>query len=158
MTDEEWSEHVRNGEAFAGVGLALGAAGMFSHVQLFNPVASGVRIRLWVMEAFSVFGIARNQNVYRHDVALGAVSFFAGPENLLGGGAAPGAEIRIASLAALAGSRFWLILAGANRRRDYPPLDQSWGHDLDPGEGIHTASSGGGAFTFAGFMWAEVPV
>lgn len=158
VADEEWNEHLMNGEAFCSIGLQGGAVGMIAHVQLFNPVGSGVRVRLRTLETLPIFFIAINTNIRRHDVALTTNAPFAGPTNLLGsGGAAALAETRTDSLVAAPGSPFWLILSTANTRKDYPALQLEWGHDLLEGQGI-VLQSGVGGFIFTGFMWVEVPL
>ena len=80
LPDDEWSEHVANGEAFSGIGFQGGVAGQIGKVQLFNPVASGIRIRLRALEPMAIFGIAINTNIRRHDVALTTFAPFAGPD------------------------------------------------------------------------------
>ena len=157
LPDDEWSEYVANGEAFSGVVNQAAAVGMFALGQIFNPVASGIRVRLRCLELFAVFGVAINSNIRRHDIALATFAPFGGPENLLGGGAAAGAELRNASVAALVGSPFWLILSAGSTRKDYPTRQLSWGHDLLPGQGV-IANGLGGGFLVMGFQWAEVPL
>ena len=158
MLDDEWNEHVMNGEAFVGEGIQVAAGGMIALTQIFNPLGSGVRVRLRHLEPVPVLAFAINSNVRRHDVALTANAPFAAPMNLLGsGGASPLAELRNDSLAVAAGSPFWLILSLGNTRKTYPAFQQDWGHDLLPGQGLVLQSVVGG-FIVCGFMWAEVPL
>lgn len=157
LPDDQWSEYVRTGRAFSAVALQGGVAGMFAHAQIFNPAGSGIRVRVRVIEAFTVFGFAINQNVRRFDTALAVLGAFAGPENLLGGGPAPGAEIRTESRVVAAGGAFWVLLGPGNTRPDYAPPPRDWSHDLLPGQGVVNVATVGG-FVFAGYQWAEVPL
>ena len=155
--DDEWSAHVSNGEAFVAEGFQAAVGGQLGFAQLFNPVGSGIRLRLRCLETMPILAISINSNVRRHDVPLGVLGAFAGPENLLGGGAAAVAEIRTLSQVAMIGSLFWLILSAGSTRKDYPTKHLDWGHDLLPGQGIMLNSAVGG-FILVGFMWAEVPL
>lgn len=157
LPDDEWSEYVANGQAFAGEGFQGAVGGQIGKVQLFNPVGSGIRVRLRCLEPMALFAIAINTNIRRHDVALTTFAPFAGPENLLGGGAAAVAEIRNETAVGQVGSPFWLLLAAGNNRRDYPVRHLDWGHDLLEGQGVIANTTVGG-FLLMGFMWAEVPL
>ncbi len=157
MPDDEWAEYVANGEAYAGEALQVAVPAQIAHAQLFNPVGSSVRLRIYVLQPMPVFSIVINTNIRRHDVPLATFAPFAGPENLLGGGAAPVGELRNASLLANAGAPFWLILSAGNTRKSYPTKALEWGQDLLPGQGI-VLQSGPGGFIVVGFMWAEVPL
>lgn len=158
MDDDEWSAYVSNGEAFNGEGLQGAVAGQIAHVQIFNPVASGVRVRMRHMEPIPVFGIAINTNPRRHDVALTSNVPFAGPTNLLGsGGAAANVQLRNVSQVGSLGSPFYLFLSTGFSRKTYPVKALDWGHDLLPGQGL-VLQSGVGGFMIVGFEWAELPL
>ena len=157
MPDDEWSELVANGQAYAGQALQVAIPAQIAHVQLFNPVGSSVRLRIRSLQPMAVFSIAINTNIRRLDVPLATFTPFAGPENLLGGGAAPVGELRQDSLLANVGAPFWLFLSAGSTRKNYPPKALDWGQDLLPGQGIALQSSPGG-FIVVGFMWAEVPL
>ncbi len=154
---EQWSDHVAAGEAYCSRGFQNIVAGQIPLVQLFNPVDSGVRVRLRVMQPMAVFAFPINTNIRRHDTALTTLGPFGVIENLLGGGVAASAEIRTMTQVAMAGSPFQLILSGGNNRSAYPEDGMEWGHDLLEGEGIMLNGVTGG-FIFCGFMWAEVPL
>lgn len=158
VTDDEWSDHVANGEAFAAEIAVVAIAGLNPLSQLFNPAASNRRIRLRCVESFAFVALPINMNIRRHDIALpSGPSVFAGPQNLLGGGPAPRAEFRFDNVVALVGSPFWLILASGNTRRGYPVDHLDWGHDLEETEGLmHSGIVGG--FLILGYQWAEVPL
>ncbi len=153
-----WQEHVRNGEAFAIEDFIIGAGGLFNHLQLFNPVGSGVRIR--VRKAIHTMTVVIGANIRRHDVPLTIV----GPpapfimENLLGGGPAPVAEVRSDRLAAPTGGNFWLIRSNPNDFAIYPPKGLEWGHDLLPGQGILMNSVVIGGVLIANWQWVELPL
>jgi len=157
LDDELWSEYVQNGDAYAGTVLQGAVVGQVAHVQLFNPVGSGIRVRLRAFETIPVFAGAINTNPRRHDTALTTFTPQLGPDNLLAGGGSPIAELRQVSQVGALGSPFWLILSGGNTRKDYPTLSMEWGHDLLPGQGILCQSAVGGLI-YVGFMWAEVPL
>jgi len=158
MTDDPerlWSDYVTNGKAFAGTVLQTVVAGQIAHVQIFNPVGSGVRVRLRCLETIPIFSAGINTNPRRHDIALPVLGAFLGPDNLLGSGSAPVAELRTLTQVGAVGSPFWLILSAGVTRKDYPALNMDWGHDLLEGQGIVLQSAVGG-FIYTGFMWAEV--
>lgn len=159
MTDDEWNEHVMNGEAYAAEHLTIAIPALIPLTQLYNPVESGVRVRLRCIEHMAFFGGAINQNIRRDDVALvsGSSPPFGPPQNLLFGGAAPKVEFRFANLPANVGSPFWLILSAGQTRKQYPPLQQDWGHDLTEGQGI-TNNGALGGFIILGYQWVEVPL
>ena len=157
VTSDEWNHHVMNGEAFVGESLQGAVGGMIGVVQILNPAASGVRVRLRHLETMPIFAIAINTNPRRHDVALTTFAPFVAPMNLLGGGAAAVAELRNDSLVTAVGSPFWLILSAGNARKTYPALQLDWGHDLLPGQGI-VLQSGVGQSILCGYMWVELPL
>ena len=153
----DWFEFMRLGQAFAVENLVSGVAGLFSHSQIFNPVGAGIRVLL----RFTTVGstIAVNLNLRRHDVPLGVVGPIAPfiVENLLGGGPAAVAEIRLATLAVLTGAPFWLFLAPAFEQVSYPPKGLEWAHELRSGEGLVIAGGAVGLSIFNVMQWAEIP-
>ena len=160
LTDDEWNSHVMQGEAFTAEVAVIAVPAMIPLAQIFNPLGSGVRIRLRCMEPMTFLGGGTlNQNIRRHDIALPSLFAppFGGPENLLGGGAASVAEFRFDNPGAAVGSPFWLILSTGPTRRDYPALQLAWGHDLLPGQGIVNNGSVGGLIIL-GYQWVEVPL
>ena len=158
ITNDEWSEYVRNGQAFACTILATAVPAMIPEVQLFNPVGSGVRLRVRNLEPMTLFGFGLNQNIWRLDTPITSTGVFGIVENLLGGGSAPLAEQRFDNVAALpAAGRWWLFLVAGNTRVSYPAKPQPWGHDLLPGQGLMNNGAIGGS-TFVGYEWAEVPL
>lgn len=152
-----WLEHVANGEAFAAENFLIGVAGTFAEIQLFNPVASGVRVRL--RSAHATAGLAVAANLRRHDVALGTLGLPSGfiVENLLGGGPAEVAEMRSAAPVAEDGTIMWQLSSDANQPAIYPGEGREWGMDLLPGQGILMQAAV--AITLiVMWHWVEVPL
>ncbi len=157
ISDEEWSHSVAAGEAFAGEGFQAAVAGEIPYVQLFNPVDSGVRIRVRIMQPMAVFAVFINTNIRSHDTPLASLGNFGIQENLLGGGPASVAEIRRATDLGQLGDRMWLILSAGNTRSAFPDEGLDGTHDLLEGEGI-ILNGTTGSFILCGWMWAEVPL
>ena len=152
-----WQEHAANGEAFSAEDFILASGGLYPHVQLFNPVASGIRVRL--RSVHQILTTAVLSNVRRYDppgAILGPpVPFII--ENLLGGGPAAIAEVRHANLVAAVGSPFWLLQAPASAPAMYPVRSQEWRHDLLEGEGI-VLQGNPGTTLIANWQWVELPL
>ena len=152
-----WVRHVKVGEAFSAENFVVGAGGLLAHCQLFNPLASGIRVRLRSVHA--ILGVAVGVNVSRHDVALTTL----GPpapfvtENLLGGGPANVAEMRSESPVAAVGSIFWQLNAPGNVPAIYPPHGREWGYDLLEGQGI-LLQAAAGITLITNWQWVEVPL
>lgn len=159
MTDDEWSEHVMNGEAFTAQATRTAVGGQSPELQLLNPAGSGVRMRLRCLEPMPFIGGAINNGIRREDTPLTNLQAppFGAPQNLLGGGPAPLAEFRDDSVVVLTGSQFWLILGIGFNRRHYAPNNLDWGHDLLPGQGIMMTGTLGG-FLITGWQWVEIPL
>ena len=153
-----WLQHVANGEAYSIEDFIIGVGGMFNHVQLFNPVGSGRRLRLRSANHLNLVVIGAH--IRRHDVPLtilGPPAPFA-MENLLGGGPLPVAEVRSDRLAVVTGSAFWLIRSAAFDTGVYPPKGMEWGHDLLPGQGILMNSVVVGGIFIINWQWVELPI
>jgi len=151
-----WLEHVANGEAFAGEDFILGVAGLYPHLQLFNPVGSGKRVRL--RSVHETMTVGRSVNIRRYDppgVILGPPPPFI-IENLLGGGPAAVAELRHDNIVVPSGSAFWLLQSNANNIAIYPPKGQEWGHDLLEGQGVLLSSFA--VTLIAMWQWVEIPL
>ena len=152
-----WNEYVENGQAFASENFMLAAPGLLNQMQLFNPVASSIRVRLRTVHA--ILSVAINVNVFRHDTPLATAGPFPGfsIENLLGGGVVNVGEMRSDTPVAASGSLFWQINAAANTPGMYPPEGREWGHDLLPGQGIHLTGIANTTL-IANWMWVELPL
>lgn len=153
----DWSDYVANGEAFAAENFLVPGGGLRAHVQLLNPVASGVRIRLRSLSCTS--GLALAHDVCRHDTPLATlglpVTFIT--ENLLGGGPASAVEHRSVAQAGASGSVFWQISAPANDVALFPPEARQWGFDLLEGQGLLVRSAAA-QVVIVNWQWAEVPL
>ncbi len=152
-----WSKHVASGGAFAAENFLPGVGGVLAHIQLFNPVASGVRLRLRTVHAVSTLPVLMNVN--RHDVALTTLGLPAGfvVSNLLGGGPSEAAEMRSQAPGAALGSTFWQVNAVASTPAIYPPNGREWGHDLLEGQGI-LLQAAAGVLLIVNWLWVEVPL
>ena len=157
MASEIWLKHIEAGEAYAAENFVIPGGGLIGHLQLFNPVGSGKRIRLRSLNMTAA--AAHNGNVYRHDVPLATLGLPAPfiVENMLAGGPAEVAEHRSVVLAAAVGSIFWAMSAIANAPATYPPEGREWGFDLLEGQGIH-ATGALGAANIVMWHWVEVPL
>ncbi len=152
-----WSDYVMNGEAFSAENFVVPGVGVIAHVQLFNPVASGVRVRLRSLSCTS--GVATALNIVRHDVALATLGLPAGfiVENLLGGGPAAVVEHRSLAQVAAVGSIFWQIGSPANDVALFPPGGREWGFELLEGQGILIRGAATAA-VIVNWQWVEVPL
>lgn len=152
-----WSEHVANAESFAAENFLIGVGGLIAEIQLFNPVGSGVRVRLRSVHAISA--AAQNVNVRRHDVALATLGLPAGfiVENLLGSGAAEVAEMRSASPVVLDGTLIWSAGACPSQPAIFPPQGNEWGFDLLEGQGL-IIQAATGLTVIVNWHWVEVPL
>ena len=152
-----WSEHVAQGEAFSSQHFIIGVGGLFAHMQLFNPVGSGIRVRIRSVRHIGTTTV--QSNIRRHDLPVAIL----GPpapfiiENILGGGPAAVAELRHASLVALTGTPFWLLQAPSHTPAIYPVKGLAWGHDLLEGQGV-LLSGQPGRTTIVNWMWVELPL
>lgn len=153
-----WNEHVKNGEAYSAEDFILAAVGLFPHLQLFNPVGSGIRVRLRSATLAAV-GALQQANVRRYDppgTILGPPAGFV-IENMLGGGPAAVAELRHDNIVVASGSAFWLIQTTSGLPGVYPPAGQEWGHDLLEGQGVLLQSSIN-ITLIVNWQWVEVPL
>ncbi len=152
-----WSKHVRNAEAYSAEDFIIGAPGLFAHLQLFNPLLSGIRVRMRSVHLIS--NMAISASIRRYDppgVILGPPAPFI-IENLLGGGAPAVAEVRHDNIIVPSGSPFWLLLAPAFTPAVYPVRGQEWGHDLLPGQGM-LLQGNPGVTLIANWQWVELPL
>ncbi len=152
-----WLEHVANGEAYSAEDFIIGAVGLYPHLQLFNPVGSGKRVR--IRKVHQTMTLLRSVNIRRYDppgAILGPPAGFV-IENLLGGGPAAVAELRSGNIVVPSGSAFWLLRSNANEQAAYPPRGQEWGHDLLEGHGILLQGTIASTL-IAMWQWVELPL
>lgn len=157
MPAHSWLEHVANGEAFSAENFLIGAGGVLVHLQLFNPAASGIRVRLRSVHVTGIIALAAN--VRRHDTPLTTLGLPAGfiVENLLGGQPVSVAEMRSQAPVAALGTTIWQISAPGSQPAIYPPEGNEWGFDLLEGEGL-LLQAAAGATLIAMWQWVEVPL
>ncbi len=157
MSHLTWNDHVMEGEAFSAENFLIGAGGLVPHIQLFNPVGSGIRIRLRTVH--TILSVLTSSQVARHDVALPTLGLPVGfiVENLLGGGAAEVAEMRSDQVTPAVGLPFWLVSSPANVPAIYPPQGREWGIDLLEGHGV-LVQGASGATMIVNWQWVELPL
>jgi hypothetical protein len=153
-----WLNYVANGEAFAAENFVGPGVGNQAHIQLFNPVGSGKRVRMRSVSSSSTSPTVTNFIVARYDVALTTLGVPAGftVENLLGGGPAAVAEMRSQISAVALGTDFTQVYAPTTVMGTYPTSGREWGYDLLPGQGILLRGTAA-AVLIVNWQWAEVP-
>ena len=152
-----WLEHVANGEAYSAEDFILASPGLYPHVQLFNPVASGIRVRL--RSAHMIFTGAQQANLRRYDppgAILGPPAPFV-IENLLGSGPPAIAEVRHGNIIVPSGTPFWLVQTLGAIPGAYPPEGQEWGHDLLEDDGVLFQGTAGTTL-IVNWQWVELPL
>lgn len=146
---ERWLSEIRTGRAFT-LGASLGpTAANNSHVQLFNPVASGIVVLVRVV----ICGPTVNDLILlrQHNTALTTLT--GNGINLLSGAAASVAEVRTLDNAGLLGTNMGGFRVLANSSQQFGP---DWLFELGAGEGLaivpFTVNNG----CAASFAWLEV--
>lgn len=156
--DNSWSQHLSNAEAFAAENFVIGVGGTLAHIQLFNPVASGVRVRLRSVHAVSPLPVLVNVNRYDTPLTTLGVPVGFAVGNLLGGTNPPeSAEMRSEQPVGILGSVFWQLNALASTPAIYPPNGREWGHDLLEGQGV-LLQAGAGVTLIVNWHWVEIPL
>lgn len=150
-----WNEYVKNGEAYSAENFLTPGGGLIANIQLFNPVASGKRVRLRSCHMTSAAALGGAVN--RHDVALTTLGLPAGfiVENMLAGGPAEVAEMRSVAGVAPLGALFWQLSAGGGEPALYPGGGREWGFDLLEGQGINI-SGAVTATVIVNWQWVEL--
>ena len=149
VATERWLDELRAGRAFGyGTRLAAGGAGINSHLQLFNPAASGATILLRTIIAGTT--IAGDIHIRAHNTALTTLE--SAGVNLLAGGAAGQGQVRSQNAATL-GSLLMRIPQPASET--VRMLDE-WIVELGPGEGVLVTPNGANLEVFANYLWVEL--
>lgn len=146
-----------NGNAFVmGFGIN-GAAGQFSMLQIFNPVASGKRIYLDKIDVLNLGppGAGTFPTLWKMVAALAGGTLFATNQtNRKLGAAAPSAETRTLSSAATQGTVIDVQLdVGAVIGYAIAPARGPF--ILDPGNGLHVMSAGVAQLIEVRYEWRE---
>lgn len=143
-----WLNELRAGRAFArteGLGASVGNN---SHVQLFNPAASGVTIIVYVLElslaATGQFEITLYNTALTNLTGVGI--------NLLNGGAAALGQLRWANNAGVLGTRHSTGLLLANTPFSEPVR---WCAELGAGEGVVVVPAAVNTGMNATIYWVE---
>lgn len=151
ISREEWLDQVRAGRAFAGFGNQAAVAAQFSHVQLFNPASSGVR--LLVYRIFASSSLVTAYKLCRHDTELPTDATT--KANLLTSGSAPVARVRITANAVEQGSQFGQHNGLANDAR---VIADDWLGEVAEGHGLLIRQNQVNADLAVTYFWLEVPL
>lgn len=146
---ERWFSEVRAGRAFGGAIIQANIAAEFSHVQLFNPVASGVTALVRAIVGST--NTSDRMEVAFFNTALATLG--ADGRNLLSGGAAPVAQVRAGTNAAQQGDRFAAQQILANTPI---ALTEEWVCELGPAEGVIIRLSTVNISLVGSFSWVEL--
>lgn len=124
-----WLNEIRAGRAFA-AGTTFGAdPGENSHVQVFNPAASGITVIM--RRALINGGVDSMYEIATHNVAL--TTLIGQGVNMLSGGGASLAEWRSQSIAGLSGTQFGRVSLLAETTFE---MMKDWQIELGEGEGV----------------------
>jgi len=148
---ERWYSEIRRGRAFAFSDDRGPTVGSFSHIQLFNPAASGVI----VITRYAVFATGAGAALEVHTWNTAAVNLSGTGVNLLNGGAGSAARVRWEDNAARQGTSFLSVLVAASDARNILP---DWICELDAGEGLTVVPNATNVRLIGGFFWIELPV
>lgn len=148
VSNIDWLYEIRNARAFARGTEQVASVGDLSHVQLFNPAASGITIAVHlVIMSVSVAGPV---NWVSYDAAL---TTLAGTGfNLDSGGAASVGEIRNEALVAAGGNAVFTAALLADTATD---VLGEWFLLLGAGEGIVTRPGNTNIGNRTSFEWVE---
>lgn len=146
---ERWLASLRAQGCFLGSAFLAASVGNFSHVQLFNPAASGKTLLLRGLVGGSPSATQISINSY--NTAL--TTLFGAGLNGLMGGAAGVAELRTQTNAAELGTTFgrFRVLAGDSRS-----LSAEWIAEIPEGKGVLLSGGAVNIHVDASFTWEEV--
>ena len=145
---EKWLAAVQAGTAFGMFGSQNAVAAQFSHVQLFNPVASG---KTALVRAIIVATGAAGAAGFNIDNTARAVDGGAGI-NLINGGAAGVCHVRTEANAGVQGTQFGSVLTLASVSVVLPI---EWFMQLAPGQGLTMYATAVNVQLVASFFWVE---
>ncbi len=144
-----WLAEIRAGRAFVAGGSLAAGVGVFSELQVLNPVASGKTCI--VRQVFLTASVAVNIQVRQHDVALAAL--VKNGSNLLRGAAAGAGQLRSAQPAALDGALVGEISVQAGTPVYLVP---DWFYELGQQTGVLFATSVVNVGLSIMAMWREL--
>jgi len=146
---ERWLSEMRAGRGFGGFLNQVAVAAQNSHIQLFNPVASGITVIVRLVLFASV--AAQGVHVSHHNTALTTLG--ATSRNLLSGGAAPVAEVRSQTNAGELGSQFLGLNAAAATQLQ---VNAEWFTEVGAGEGVLISGASVNVELLGNWLWMEV--
>ena len=127
-----WLNEIRAGRAFTRGGTQLAVGGEFSHLQLFNPVGSGVTILVHRAQA-----AVNSTNITSYRILNVSTGALVGVGvNLLSGQAAGVGQVRSFSNVALQGTQARILQVN---QVDFLDWVKDWDFELGAGEGIALA-------------------
>lgn len=146
---DRWLREMRAGRAFMAKLTNAPGAGNLAHTQLFNPVGSTITVILYhVWFSLSAAGGIR---IAHYNTALTTLETTS--RNMLSGGAAPVAEVRVQATAASIGSPFWESRIPAGQLF-HPNIE--WITELGAGEGVILEEYFASINVEGSFAWIEV--
>ena len=144
-----WLNEIRAGRAFMS-GTAIGASGgNYSHLQLFNPVGSGITIIVYAIFVSTLS--AGRVHKRTHNTALSSLSQTG--TNLLAGQSAAIGEIRSESPAALQGTR---VMDFSTLAQTLQEITRGWTFELGAGEGVLVVPNAVNVQIEANYYWIEL--
>lgn len=152
FTSASDTQFALSGKAFIGGDFSPAVAATNSHVQLFNPAASGIQVlinRILVRPSSSTPTIRLTSTT----TALTTLSTFAG--NKLIGGAAPVAEVRIQNNNGILGTVILFFRSAGTVEAEFLNLNPEI--VLNPGNGVNIVMATQNEATVADFEWVEIP-
>lgn len=146
---DRWLAEIRAARAFSAGVKRDAAAGLYSHVQLFNPAASAITciIRL----TLASMGTASLIHVRTFDTALGTL--VGNGVNLRSGSAGAAAELRTTDNAARLGTAVHILHALATTPI---PIGPDWYFELGAARGVLVVPDDVNVNIAATFLWIEV--
>ena len=144
-----WLNEIRAGRAFSGETSLAASVGNNSHLQLFNPVGSGITI---VVKRIVTTPLAdQSVEVRQHNTALTTLGM--NGINLLSGGAAAIGEVRSQQNASRLGTRFRQLSLLANVPFDFA---KDWDIELGAGEGVQLIGASTNVGIIGFYEWSEL--
>ncbi len=147
---EYWLDHLASSRAFSRGSLVAALAANFSEVQLINPAASGVVVRVYKANVGATVGLSVQLRSHGANLATDAGA----GTNLDLGAAAGAAHVRTAQVGAADGALISDLHRPTNTDVDRFPL---WLAQLDAGEGILITTDAVNQAVSAEFFWIEIP-
>ncbi|MFH1931045.1 MAG: hypothetical protein ABIN18_05590 [Pseudomonadota bacterium] len=147
-----WYHDTLTGQAFTGGTMVLGVAAQQTHIQLWNPVASG---KIGILEQIHVWVQVATSLLFRtYNIALAAEGTYVEINKYIGG-AAPGLMVKMISSGPAIGNTFTRIFIPANV---FHTISFSKPFIIPEGQSLVVACQTLDVDLEATFEWNEVPV